>query len=110
MTRADFLARLKAAGMTQTRFASEVGIPADRVWNWGNQTHPIPPWVGRVLDGWEREAALRAQLDALRRGAVEASPEDVLDGLTIIPLQPGPHADAVRKLSAALVKEPADVA
>lgn len=55
MTRTQFVATLKALGMSQSAFARMVGLTPVTVLHWGasNTATPIPPWVPLLLAAWQ---------------------------------------------------------
>lgn len=67
MTREQFLAELKALGLTQGRFASLTGIYPSTVYHWGGAGGPFPQWVELLLAAWHENRQLESALKLFER-------------------------------------------
>lgn len=66
-TRQDFLGELKAAGLTQVRFAELCGLAASTVHHWGDDRNPIPVWAVLLVSTLAENAALRTAVGELSK-------------------------------------------
>lgn len=62
--RAEFLANLKALGLSQATFADRLSFSRDAVYHWGtSDVQPFPAWVPLLLNAWLQVKLLSERLE-----------------------------------------------